>query len=391
MPLTRPMSRGSALHVVVWVVSAALLVGVTALVLLDRYLREQYEPALGQLHQAVTRDIGFFCEQQVLLAQDPWFHEPRTSGDAGPLLNAWVGWSPIPAAPNLHSPLILPAALLEPHAVAKDWLQSKAEVSSLDFSWMGRLRDFDRWETLQHTPSPLPARVIWVDAAQPDFSRLRLWAKLRLLQGLRTGQPVEAARDVRHLAWLAYRTDTLMGGIYAASMLGLEREAYDSLPSPPPEWHPMSREQVARMRAIILSSGVFSNVAAPAEVARQARRCGAPAPSACIALGEGAVMMTYLRPLAEGQYPEAYAALAEDIEALSCSTSFARTVWERGASLEEAPSKLAQRPRWLDFVPASYARKYSAGVLVSMGTPELHPLEQFRVELESGSFQPDSP
>ncbi|HVG62237.1 MAG TPA: hypothetical protein VNA24_26980 [Hyalangium sp.] len=41
---------------------------------------------------------------------------------------------------------------------------------------------------------------------------------------MRTGQPLEAAKDVRQLAWLAYRTDTILGGVLATTLLQFERE-----------------------------------------------------------------------------------------------------------------------------------------------------------------------
>jgi len=95
----------------------------------------------------------------------------------------------------------------------------------------------------------------------PGYGPLMLWAKFRLLHGLRTGQPVEAARDVRQLAWLAYRSDTVVGGAIAKALPGLERHAYDSLSAPAVEWRPMSPEQLEWIQVVIMSSLLFSNIA----------------------------------------------------------------------------------------------------------------------------------
>jgi hypothetical protein len=66
----------------------AMVLDVAGLLMIDRRMRKEYEPVLAALQKDTTDDIGFFCEQQALLGADPWFHEPRTEGDAGPLLNA---------------------------------------------------------------------------------------------------------------------------------------------------------------------------------------------------------------------------------------------------------------------------------------------------------------
>ena len=69
---------------------------------------------------------------------------------------------------------------------------------------------------MKNAPVTSTSRFYFPARPLPAFSFLMLWSKFRLLQGLKTGQPLEAARDVRHLAWLAYRTDTLLGGTVAA-------------------------------------------------------------------------------------------------------------------------------------------------------------------------------
>jgi hypothetical protein len=392
MPLRLPSPRGGVLRIIVWIVSILLIVGVAAFVLADRFLRGKYEPAIGAMRKDATANIAFFCEQQTLLAKDPWFHEPRTEGDAGPLLNAWLPWEPQKEPPK-GSPLKIPAQLPQTPGDFKDWLTSTVDVSSLDFGWMRQLHAHDRWDILQNAPTPLGQRVDWTNAPLPSYMPLMLWAKFRLLHGLRTGQPVEAARDVRHLAWLLYRTDTILGGAIATALLQFERQAYDSLPAPPPEWQPMSHEQLKRLRAVIMSSQVFSNIAAPVEVAKQARRCGEPAVTRCIALAESAGMAKLMKPYAEDSFREAYEAFAQDIAEISCPTSLPRMLWERGVTLEEQrlAGKPGDHPEWLETLPGSYARSHIAGILIAIATPNLKPLEDFRAELQSGSAQPAKP
>jgi hypothetical protein len=255
---------------------------------------------------------------------------------------------------------------------------------------MGKLHAYDRWDLLKNTPHPPAARLDWASAPLPYFGSLLLWSKFRLLHGLRTGQPLEAARDVRQLAWLSYRTDTLLGGAIAAALLRIEREAYDSLKAPPADWHPMSREQVERMRAIVMTSPLFSNIVAPVEAGRKARRCGDPVVSRCIGLTEASFMAKYLQPYAQGSYRPAYDALAEDIAAFPCATSVLQTVWERGTTLEEPPSGLIppSETAMLQRLPRAFSGRHMTGILIPIAATSIEPLRKFRTELSEGKFQP---
>lgn len=385
---TRPPLWKKALRIALWLGGILLVLLVLGLFLFDRVLRSKYEPVLAQLSDDVTHNVDFFCEQQEVLARDAWFHEPRTEGDAGPLLNAWVAWDPKVEMPK-SSPLVIPASLPQRNTDLKDWLTSQPDVSTLDFGWMQRLRAYDRWDILRNTPIPQPERLDWATAPIPNLISLQMWAKFRLLHGLKTGQPLEAAKDVRHLAWLMYRTDTVLGGVVATTVLMAERDAYDAMKDPPAEWHPMSREQVARMRALLMSGHVFANLAAPVEAGRKARRCGEPAVTRCTALAEASFMARYLQPLAADSYGEAYAALREDATALPCPTSITHTVWERGTTIEDSGTGLeaTAQPQWMQRLPRAWFGSRIASIVIAVGSPSLKPLREFREKLATGDFE----
>ncbi|MFP2911212.1 hypothetical protein ACLESD_40530 [Pyxidicoccus sp. 3LFB2] len=356
--------------------SSLLLLAVIAVAGADVWLRRQYEPTLDAFREDLAANVDLFCEQQTQLAADPWFHEPRTGGDAGPLLNAWLGWDPAPKMPE-DSPLQVPASLAE----KKEWdalLASEVDFSTLDFSWMRQLHAFDRWDTLANSPTPIQQPFSYMTAAIPNFIPLQQWAKYRLIHGIRTGQPVEAARDVRHLAWLAYRSDTLLGAMIATALLGIERKAHESMKAPPPEWRPMSLEQQERLRAVMWASMSFSSVAAPTEVARKARHCGS-AISRCIGLTEATLFARYLRPFAEAPYRSAYEALDAELASAPCPTSLARILWERGATLTDSSdlgTEMTDELRWMRRLPGGYARKHIAGILLSVGAQNISLLKK---------------
>jgi hypothetical protein len=366
-------------RVLVWAVSILLLLAVIGAVAADQWVRRQYEPALDTFSVDLTANVDLFCEEQAKLAADPWFHEPRTEGDAGPLLNVWLGWEPPGPKMPADSPLQVPASL----EGKKDWdvlLASDFDFSTLDFGWMRQLQAFDRWDTLRNTPFPLPEPYFYMTAAIPNFIPLQTWTKLRLIHGIRSGQPLEAARDVRHLAWLAYRSDTLLGAMIANALLRIELKAHDSMPSPPPEWQPMSAEQLERLRAVFWASMSFSSIAAPLEVAQKARTCG-PAIARCTGLGEAVGMARYLQPFAEGTYRPAYAALGEEVASAPCPTSMVKTLWERGATLKDTPpagSEMPALPGWSRGLPSALAGRHVAGILLALGLPNIRHLKQLR-------------
>ncbi|NMO15909.1 hypothetical protein HPC49_24195 [Pyxidicoccus fallax] len=377
----RPI-RGGVAQVLLFIVSSVLLLAVIALVGANMWLRKQYEPTLEAFRRDLTQHVDLFCEQQAKLAADPWFHEPRTAGDAGPLLNTWLEWDPGPAMPA-DSPLQLPAALAE----KKDWKElvaSEVDVSTLDFGWMRQLQTYDRWDIVKDTPFSRSKPFNLTTAPIPNYIILQTWAKLRLVHGLRTGQPMEAARDVRHLAWLAYRSDTLLGAMIGAALLRIENRAHASMEAPPPEWRPMSLDQIERMRAVFFASMAFSSVATPTDVARKARHCGSGI-SRCTGLTEASIYGRYLKSLAEDSYRPAYDALAAELASAPCPTSAARTIWEHGAMIDDTPPS-GSEAEWLLKLPGGLGRKHVAGILMANGTQQIDRLK----ELPDASTAPAS-
>ncbi|HYH99222.1 MAG TPA: hypothetical protein VD972_24920, partial [Hyalangium sp.] len=75
-----------------WVGAAPLLLFLVCGFSLNQAARDKYEPVIARTRTEAAGHLDFFCEQQELLSRDPWFHLPRTEGDAGPLLNAWLPW-----------------------------------------------------------------------------------------------------------------------------------------------------------------------------------------------------------------------------------------------------------------------------------------------------------
>jgi hypothetical protein len=352
----------------------------------------QYEPALDAISADLAANVDLFCEEQAKLAADPWFHEPRTEGDAGPLLNVWLGWEPPGPKMPADSPLQVPPAL----EGKLDWdvlLASDFDFSTLDFGWMRQLQAFDRWDMLRNTPVPPPEPYFYMTATVPNYLPLQLWTKLRLVHGIRTGQPLEAARDVRHLAWLAYRSDTILGAMIATGILSIERKAHDSMQSPPLAWRPMSAEQTERMKAVFWASMPFSSIVSPVEVARKTRDCG-PAIARCMGLVEAVGMARYLQPFAEGTYRPAYAALGEAVASEPCPTSLVKTLWERGGTIKDTPpagSEMPALPAWSRGLPGTLTGRHVAGILLAMSIQDIGRLKKLRAPPDAPATADSAP
>ncbi|RKH26488.1 hypothetical protein, partial [Corallococcus sp. CA031C] len=375
--------RFRALRIVGACVAVFLGLAGLALVGADHWFRSQSEPALARQREELTANVDDYCAQEAALGVDPWFHEARTEGDAGPLLNAWLPWPPGHADVPPGSPLALPQSLREDAVDLKQgrWLTADIDVSRLDFGWMARLLAYDRWDLLQDSPLGAKPRINWASGDMPDYILLTRWAKLRLRHGLTTGHPVEAAQQVRHLAWLSLSTETALGGVIAANLLGFERMAHDSLASPPAGWTPMSAEQTDRLSALAMTGLLFSSLASPPDVARRARRC-ATATSRCLALTEAAFFASMLEPFAKQPFADAYAALDQDLAQLACPTATARAVRARGLNVLDADSGMmtAEQALWIQRAPGHWLTSRIASVVVAMPVGNLQPLRDFHMK-----------
>ncbi|WP_095961643.1 hypothetical protein [Corallococcus macrosporus] len=323
------------LRVLVLGVSGILLLAVLAMVAFQLWAQRKHGPAIQAFRDDVTSQVDFFCEQQALLGKEPWFHEPRAAGDAGPLLNDWLRVASGP--PDLgESPLRLPRhlLLLQKSLGPDDWVTSDLVMSSLDFGWMRQLHAFDYWNAIPQASIPPDHRYYITAAPLLEFSLLVLWSKLRLRYAIEQGTSLEAVRDVRQIAWLAYRTDTQVGGMFAIELLKLEGKLHASMENPPPDWRPMSPEQLKRFTALLESAPAYSSIATPAEVGRKARACE-PAIGRCIGLVEAAALNRYLEPIAKDAYRAEYLALKANNGVGTCPTDLLATIWEQGITIDE--------------------------------------------------------
>lgn len=116
--------------------------------------------------------------------------------------------------------------------IGENWLKARdfPEIDRIDLSWMQELFRYDHWDPFAtnifkswYSNEPEPT---WIDAPMPNFLALLAYSKLRLMRAVSSGEMESGLREVRHLAKLAYSTETLIGTAVAVRILRYERDAH---------------------------------------------------------------------------------------------------------------------------------------------------------------------
>ncbi|MFL5320494.1 MAG: hypothetical protein ACJ790_12610 [Myxococcaceae bacterium] len=330
--------RGSLLHVFLAIVGVVVLLVIAAALLVSRRWRQVYEVRIQERRQLATLVIDNFCAEQGRVAADPFFHEQRTPGDASEFFGKWLPLEDAgKASPIPGSPLAIPPELPQSNGQIEDWLTKPLDVSKADFRWMKELYRYDRWDLSHWRGAGASGKFELLSLPfLPNLSVLTAWAKYRLLDGIARKDPASASRDVRQLAWLFYRTDTLLGGMSATMLLGLDRSARDAHLEFGDDWKPMTREQIDRLRRVVWGGAMLQQVTLPTAIAERARTCGAPPVSRCIGVNEAVFAAAEVGPLIPSEFSEELNALRKAVELPDCSP-LAKVMLEDGSSLIESP------------------------------------------------------
>jgi hypothetical protein len=166
---------------------------------------------------------------------------------------------------------------------------SAADLAGLDFGWLTELAQFDRWTVLT------AGRLREVPAGNalyypiPNYSSLMHWAKLRLALGLRRGDAVSAAAEVRHLVKLIRSQRLLISEMVSIAMLRSDvraREVAAAARADLTGWEAIDPVMLDSQRRASFASMYFTYPGVREETLRKASHC---MPSPCSALIEGVV------------------------------------------------------------------------------------------------------
>ena len=284
-----------------------LLVGVVVvgLAAVKVYARHEAQARVDEVIAGINRDgkagLATFVKLEASLASEPFFTAVRPGGDAGPILNAGLPWDMKAgaAAPKLAFPEPLKKQLTD---WGKGWvLHAKdLDTSGLDLGWMKELSAFGYWNMVANSPLSTLPEVSWATMPMPQYVQLLHWSKVRLLQGLASGAPQEAAAEVRHLAWLATSTETVIGGMVGLALLRLEERAHLAFVSgggDPGAWKPISHETIETAKRVMLAAQLYADPKLPEEISAPALAAAKPSVGLCAALNEQVAVSSALKAL----------------------------------------------------------------------------------------------
>lgn len=382
---------------------AFLVIGFVALTVSKRAARRGLDAMeASKLSEA---QLERYIEDQRRLAALDLVPATRGTCDAGEVLNRWValdGGTDQERAPDEDAWWADPAVAVALKCKEKTgdgepaWLACAAYAPTGDLSFMSALLAYDTWD-----PSSSGAWRRYLDAhpreaaltaAIPNYVPLQTLVKLRLIAGLRDGDPLTALREVRHFARLTWSTETLIGAMVAVAMLNVERAGYEAAVAQgllaPEAWRPMSAEEAEIFKRVLWTSqGLYMGLGPPDAIARL--HAAVPDPiDRCPAGAEAAVQLRLLRALFTQTWP-GEVDLRERLRAVDarmsdgrCRDVFVGALWADpsrdldlfdtygldGQPLGEDPS--ARWVRWAVATP--WVRQAIGGVLLAVASPDLN-------------------
>ncbi len=193
-------------------------------------------------------------DQLVLMRDNPFrdLYKKNSNRSATLFLDDRIPWKA-----GDKAELSLPQGLIELMKKSKaDWLNlsGKKLGAKLDFAWLANLKDYDHWslwDSAQVKDLLKKPTYTLLDAPTPHYPALIAWGKLRMLSSIKTGDSMQAAVEIRHLARLVTSQETLLATLVARTILRNERQFYKrfhaSIPNLP---MPVSKEFLVSSRRL---------------------------------------------------------------------------------------------------------------------------------------------
>lgn len=317
------------------VVLGVLLVAMALVTLIGFGLSRKTQTAVDDSRRNLEAQWKRF-EPRVAVDQARWRDDPLISphagGDAAELVFAHVRWE---SEQKAGKPAPIPETLTV--KFTQDWWTrvDELDVAEVDLGWMSRLAEFGFWE-LEGLTSPLAKQPFVVFTEDiPNFVDAQWAAKVRLAQGLKSGDAREAAREVREFARLALTTEHLVGLMIGTAMLGIERHVYEEAVRRGQNvegWTPVSEVDQQALKGAIWAA------AAPHSLLAQAPLRDVDLPvGRCAGLREGIGGAWYLRGWVEDDMPDRYTSLTKALDASTCRLPRARAAWHGTSKAGQLP------------------------------------------------------
>jgi hypothetical protein len=310
-------------------------------------------------------------------SNDPLF-QAHKGGDAAPLLLAHIRY-----ANDRKTPAPVPEALREQMAGGDGgWFGDpfSLDVKGIDTSWMSGLGEFGFFDIegpgtpLEHVPFDP------VKDDMPSFIDLQSFAKVRLTQGLQSGDARPAAKEVRELARLCFTTEILVGEMIGVALLGIERHARDEavkLNQDVSGWTAVSQEDQQSLKRLLWAGPAPYSLLATGPLTS-----APPSVGSCTGLREVMGTAHIMRKFAESEVPERYAAITQALEKNSCRLRRARAAWTsndpsgqipdtaEALCMSEVGGTVSSCPVPDAFVRLSFVRAAIGDTLLALANPD---------------------
>jgi hypothetical protein len=303
----------------------------------DRATQEAMASALyAAHHQTFLEDQAHFAQYDFLVARPCTrsigkFLHPRIPWEPDRPVAEWRSSRGVEALPDLGSF----ASQLQTTADGETWADRLDQLSlpAVDTGWMDQVvEDYDCWDI--YADSPLPALVPYqmVSSPIPKATVLIAWGRLRLLEGLKSGEGRQALETVHGLAEILLQSDQTVLSMVGVALLQDEGRAARSLGES--DGRPtFSEDEITRLQRTILGASAHYGPWVPSELLADTER--APV-GRCSALTDAVALTQVVHSTMRVERSSQLAQIDRWLDEAPCPNSVVRRMWTQHPSTYDA-------------------------------------------------------
>jgi hypothetical protein len=285
--------------------------GVLLVCLLPGLIWAAFAQADIEQHQSQVKSDWIQFKPQIGTDEARWKNDElfqvRKGEDASTVLFTKIRRDEVKTAP------LIPEAIAEALKANKSTFVDHVDdvdVSSIDLSWMRQLNQFAYFDIEAGDPKGDSRAFHLFNEFFPNFLDLQNMAKVRLIQGLASGDARQAAKEVRELARLCFSSEQLICEMIGIAILGMEEAAFKEAQKRKQitdAWVPISENERLQMRRLFWVGLEQYTMDAPLEMLKEEKITI----GSCAALREGIGTTLLMREFAPQDQKERLDALKQ--------------------------------------------------------------------------------